>query len=187
MNYEIGFIDYIGQVLSIKTENSFVVNDIKEELTAISNLSANAIVEFKAYMKANLADEELKYSNGLQKFIRLSERFKGLYRERLAKGIDLKARDLGLKLRTAFNSNTKENLLNPAFKFSFLKQKQNNYFTDKELYILDKLDKKKVYGLLSQPYMLEQMLLNSYKGETQKLLAKRINNTKKLSNLKQKG
>jgi len=183
MSYERTFIGYISQVLNIKIENDFVVDDIKTELTTISKLSDEAIIEFRKYIKENLKHVELDYLTGFQKFIKLAEMFKCLYKDKIAQDIDLKARSLSLKLRTSLNSHTKENLLNPAFKFDFLKQNRKSYFNKRELYILNRVEKERIYGLLSYPYLLEKMLLNIYKEEAQKVFKKKLQDKSKQSKL----
>lgn len=66
-------IEYITNILSIKKENIYLIDDMVEELESISDLKA-----FKDYLKAKITTDPYKYLNGYQKFMRAIAEYKNL-------------------------------------------------------------------------------------------------------------
>ncbi len=60
-------IKYIGDILNIKTESVYTVQDMTEELSKIKD-----IVAYRSYIKDNLASIEVDYKTGFQKFLILT-------------------------------------------------------------------------------------------------------------------
>ncbi len=63
---------YLCNVLNIKTDSSYVILDIQEELESISDLA-----EFRLFIKSHISkvSHDLEYMSGFQKFLFLVEKF----------------------------------------------------------------------------------------------------------------
>ena len=158
------YIQYFDHLLNIKVNNNLVYQDIVDELNQISKVGD--IANFKEYVKDNLKSVEVEYLTGLQKFMRLSKLFKEQSLSHISKYIDQKAHDLRKKLQDGFTFKTREHLQNDNFEFKCMLTKGEPYFTDKELYILSKLDKHRIHRILDDSYLLEYEILDEYKKQS---------------------
>ncbi len=61
-------IKYIGDILNIKTESVYTIQDMTEELSQIKDIGA-----YRSYIKDNLA--EIEYKTGFQKFLILTQNY----------------------------------------------------------------------------------------------------------------
>ena len=73
-------IKYIGDILNIKTDSVYTIQDMTEELSKIKD-----IVAYRSYIKDNLASIEVDYKTGFQKFIILTKEYLSLEFEAEAK------------------------------------------------------------------------------------------------------
>jgi len=64
-------IEYVCEMLNIKTSSTFIVADIKKELSGIKNIE-----RYVDFIKENINHIDLKFNTGIQKFTILTKRFK---------------------------------------------------------------------------------------------------------------
>lgn len=67
-------IEYVAEILNIKTNSDLVILDIKEELESIVDLA-----DYRRFLKTNLNHIDVTYLTGFQKFVKLTEMYRKLY------------------------------------------------------------------------------------------------------------
>ncbi len=63
-------IEYLMEVLNIKSDNEFVIKDIATELQKV-----NDIADYRKYVRDNIKNIDLEYLTGFQKFIELTNKY----------------------------------------------------------------------------------------------------------------
>ena len=63
-------IEYLTEVLNIKSDNEFVIKDIMTELQKVDD-----IVAYRKYVRDNIKNIDLAYLTGFQKFIQLTNQY----------------------------------------------------------------------------------------------------------------
>ncbi len=63
-------IDYVIEILNIKSDSTFTFADIESELQKINDMGM-----YREYIRDNLNNYDLKFNTGFQKFIILTKRF----------------------------------------------------------------------------------------------------------------
>lgn len=82
-------IKNIAKTLNIDVTDNYTLADVGAELNKMKNLEG-----FRAYIKTRFRDEDLKFSNGFQKFVTLSKEYIDLEFEEINKSRILEAKDL---------------------------------------------------------------------------------------------
>lgn len=86
-------IEYLMAILNIKTDSSFVVLDMQNELKDIQDIPA-----YQKYIRSNINYLGMEYMTGFQKFIKLTEMYKRKENELLNKGRLEGSRDTAQKI-----------------------------------------------------------------------------------------
>jgi len=120
-------IEYITEILNIKTKSELVILDIRTELQEIED-----IVSYKNYIKENLNHIDMQYMKGFQKFIHLTnlykkEMFEIYNKDRLENAVTT-AHKIADKVCTISKLSKSK-----AAKFEKFKTKDGNYFTSFEI------------------------------------------------------
>jgi len=126
-------IEYLMAILNIKTDSSFVVLDMQNELQDIID-----IADYQKFIRKNINYLGMEYMTGFQKFIKLTEIYKRQYaeahnQERLEASRNT-AKELSQKVKTV--SEAVEN--GAIFHNMKIKGTNENYFTNWELKELSK-------------------------------------------------
>ena len=152
--------EYVMEVLNIKSENSFVIQDIATELTKVNDL-----VAYKNYIRENIKSVDVDYLTGFQKFIQLTDKYlknqddtilgaKYLQGEKYSKELSAKVKEC----RNFVEDNYIE--------FSNVKIEGEKYFKDHELRMFEKIGSKEV--------ILEYSKINRLAGEIYKEYVKAV-------------
>ena len=169
------YIDYMQELLNIKSGNALVALDIREELLSMAALGESVPAEFRTYVKENLNSVELAYMTGLQKFFTLARKFKEQKTARYRHGIEHKAYELSKKVALTFGRALREVLLDQKFKFAFVQKRGGGgHFTEKELFVLERMDAREIHGRLDDAYLLEQLFVEAYQKGADEVIAKKL-------------
>jgi len=92
-------IKYVSDILNVKTEGVYTIQDMTEELGKVQD-----IVAYRGYIKDNIQHIDLDYTTGYQKFIILTRKYLDLEYE-ASKGIECnqKASKLATKVKVCRN------------------------------------------------------------------------------------
>ena len=138
MNSEM-IVNYLCEVLNIKTDNTLIVLDMVEDLKTIKDLA-----EFKNYIKSRVANlnDDYRYLTGYQKFIKLVDNFNGEKEDQLKltvlDGVEEKVNKLINKCRLAYNTlDDKMPRGYPYEKVSY--ENIPNYFDKAEVNLLEQI------------------------------------------------
>ena len=150
--------EYVAEILNIKTENPYILNDILEELEQISDLKS-----FLGTLKAKTTTKEYQYLPPYQKFLKMALEYKLKNRGKI--GLEIPVRKYSEKLyNKTVNVFDKVNWLvqtSPkATLNAFIIEKS---FTEKELRALNKIgDKHRLFSLVrhNKP-LLEEKIRNA--------------------------
>lgn len=140
MNIE-DLLEYLCDLLNIKTENDLVIDDILQELEQLEDGKA-----FINFVKTNMNHNDYKYLTGFQKFIAMAKKFKGnntVITDKEHDSIVKFADTLYTKLTDLFlyiqnESYTRSQIDNIDWKHTKCPD-GNDYFTDKEIIVVDEL------------------------------------------------
>ena len=162
------FLKWICMFLNIEATNEFLVEDIIFEL---SKLKSKDFINFKEFIKANVNNYDLKYKNNLQKFYELKKMYLLEKNKHIFEGLEKKAHDLATKITDAFDYETQEIILRNNFDFKNVMLGDKPCFDKKELYIIGKRDKQRIYQLIrfGRSYLKDE-LLQIYKKEANKII-----------------
>ncbi len=132
-------VDYLCEVLNIKTDNTLLILDMVEDLKTIQDLA-----EFKFYIKSRVANlnDEYRYLSGYQKFIKLVDNFNKENKQNLQVGlfddVEEKINKLIKKCRTAWRTIEAKRPL--GFRIDDLDYKViPKYFDNVEIKLLDQV------------------------------------------------
>lgn len=159
-------VKYIIQLLNIDTNNSFIVEDITQELSNIENPQ-----EFVKFVRNNLNISQLDYKNGFQKFVYLADKYKQSLLSSDEK-IELFCKKL-IEKCIAVSRNAEEYLPTGQLFYNFAKTatyenfkyvgKTEPIFCEKEIKLLDEVGGCRVWLIECEEYSFLAKLINAIK------------------------
>ena len=182
-------VSYLCELLNIKTENYLIVDDMIEELIAISDLKS-----FVSYVKAKITTESYQYLNGYQKFVKATVDYKiinnGLDEtvlETYCQKIITKIRSVSRAVDENLPSGLRFNDFAETATFENFKSNGECAFTDKEQRLLNEVGPCKVWLITFDSNEFLQKLMKAIGRLNQKHLAPPKEKMLSLEDIKNKG
>jgi len=122
-------IEYLMAILNVKTDSSFVVLDMQNELQDITD-----IADYQKFIRKNINYLGMEYMTGFQKFIKLTEMYKRQYTEKHNQERLLGSQDTARKLAVKVKS-VASTIENNDIEFKNIK----DFFTAWEIKELNKI------------------------------------------------